>query len=125
MQLAASYDECCINIGCQPVVIPSLQSPVRAHLRTGVDIVQIARIEESLQSFGHRFATRLFTAAEIEYSSQERALAPQRFAEVIFGRGIDLHRFQQNVVLHVLERLAEFFEFQLLDGLTHGGLVSR
>ncbi len=36
-------------------------------LGTGVDIVETARIEHSLERFGERFLHRVFTAGEIEY----------------------------------------------------------
>lgn len=42
----------------------------------GIDIIEIARIEESFEQQGERFRTRVFTAAEIDYCEQ-RAL---RFA---------------------------------------------
>ena len=37
-------------------------------LGIGVDLVECARIEHSLERFGDRFLNRVFTAGEIEYS---------------------------------------------------------
>lgn len=56
--------------------------PTRAmpRVRSGIDIVQISRIDESLKSFGGRFARRLFTVRERADSDQQAALAPQRYA---------------------------------------------
>ena len=36
-------------------------------LGTGVDVVEIARIEDSLRRFGDRFLRRVFTDREVEY----------------------------------------------------------
>jgi holo-[acyl-carrier protein] synthase len=38
--------------------------PIRG---VGIDIVQVDRIEQSLERFGHRMEARLFTAGELEY----------------------------------------------------------
>ena len=37
-------------------------------LGIGVDLVECARIEHSIERFGDRFLNRVFTAGEIEYS---------------------------------------------------------
>ena len=37
-------------------------------VRTGIDLVQISRIGESLNTFGDRFLRRIFTDDEIEYA---------------------------------------------------------
>jgi holo-[acyl-carrier protein] synthase len=49
-------------------------------LRLGADIVEISRIEQSLDRFGERFLRRLFTQAEIDYATQVRELTAQRLA---------------------------------------------
>jgi holo-[acyl-carrier protein] synthase len=62
----------------------------------GVDLVENARIEHSLERFGERFLHRVFTAAEIEYSQSMKYPARHlaaRFAakEAVskaFGTGI-------------------------------------
>jgi holo-[acyl-carrier protein] synthase len=48
--------------------------------RVGIDLVQISRIEASLQRFGDRFLRRLFHADEIAYALQAPALSAQRLA---------------------------------------------
>lgn len=63
-----------------PPLVPPLPQLPREGLRTGIDIVQISRIEASFASFGERFAQRLFTPGEIAYASAEPTLAAQRFA---------------------------------------------
>jgi holo-[acyl-carrier protein] synthase len=63
---------------------------------TGVDLVENARIEHSLERFGERFLRRVFTAGEIEYSQSMKYPARHlaaRFAakEAVskaFGTGI-------------------------------------
>lgn len=65
-------------------------------LGLGMDLVEIDRIEESLQRFGDRFLEKIFHPAEIEYSrSQSRPAVPlaARFAakeaaSKAFGTGI-------------------------------------
>lgn len=50
------------------------------HLRTGIDVVEIGRIGESLQRFGARFMHRLFRDDEIAYALSADGQAPQRLA---------------------------------------------
>ncbi|WKB53375.1 holo-ACP synthase [Eleftheria terrae] len=49
-------------------------------LRLGIDVVQVSRIEASVQRFGDRFVQRVFTAAEIADADQAPALRGQRLA---------------------------------------------
>ena len=52
-------------------------------LGTGVDIVQIARIEASLKRFGDSFLERIFTPEEVAYCKKRKNPAPSiaaRFA---------------------------------------------
>jgi len=46
----------------------------------GIDIVQVSRIEESLQRFGDRFVNRLYTAEEIAYARSAPPLTAVRLA---------------------------------------------
>src|ERR1041384_5830370 len=65
-------------------------------LGIGVDLVECARIEHSLERFGERFLQRVFTAGEIEYSQSMKFPARHlaaRFAakeagSKAFGTGI-------------------------------------
>ena len=65
-------------------------------LGVGVDLVECARIEHSLERFGERFLHRVFTAGEIEYSQSMKYPARHlaaRFAakealSKAFGTGI-------------------------------------
>jgi len=55
--------------------------PEVGRLRVGVDIVEIARIGESIDCFGERYLDRLFTAGEIAYASSGGAeLRAERLA---------------------------------------------
>jgi len=45
----------------------------------GIDLVEIERIHDSVEKFGHRFLDRIFTQAEIEYC-QRKAHRYQHFA---------------------------------------------
>jgi holo-[acyl-carrier protein] synthase len=46
---------------------------------TGIDIVEVPRIAQSIERFGERFLNRVFTAAEIHYC-QSKANRTERFA---------------------------------------------
>jgi holo-[acyl-carrier protein] synthase len=46
---------------------------------TGIDIAEVARIAESIQRFGDRFLTRVFTEEEIRYC-QSKVNRAERFA---------------------------------------------
>lgn len=89
-------------------------------LGIGVDLVENARIEHSLERFGERFLHRVFTAGEIEYSQSMKYPARHlaaRFAakEAVskaFGTGIgkamgwkdiDVHRKPSGEPFVVLE----------------------
>ncbi len=89
-------------------------------LGVGVDLVENARIQHSLDRFGERFLHRIFTAGEIEYCQAMRFLARHfaaRFAakEAVskaFGTGIgramswkdiDVHRKPSGEPFVVLE----------------------
>jgi holo-[acyl-carrier protein] synthase len=49
-------------------------------LALGLDVVHIARIEESLLSFGERFEDRMFTPAEAEYARAAPGQRAERLA---------------------------------------------
>lgn len=52
----------------------------QGRLRTGLDLVEIRRIEESVKRFGPRFVHRLFSTEEAAYALSSEALAAQRLA---------------------------------------------
>jgi len=49
-------------------------------LRTGVDIVEIARIEKSIQRHGKRFLKRIYTEGELNYCQERLESLAGRFA---------------------------------------------
>ena len=93
-------------------------------LGIGVDLVECARIQHSLDRFGERFLQRIFTAGEIEYSQSMKYPARHlaaRFAakealSKAFGTGIgksmgwkdiDIHRKPSGEPFVVLEGSAK------------------
>ncbi|MBV8207743.1 MAG: holo-ACP synthase [Acidobacteria bacterium] len=46
---------------------------------TGIDLVEVERIEQSIERFGERFLKRVFTAEEIRYC-RSKANSAERFA---------------------------------------------
>jgi holo-[acyl-carrier protein] synthase len=62
-------------------------------LRTGVDLIEVARIERTLSRFGERFLNRCFTAHEYEGVQRRAESLAARFAAKeavmkVLGRGI-------------------------------------
>ncbi len=49
-------------------------------LRTGVDLIEIARIEEVVRRHGSHYLERVYTAAELELSSRQMESLAGRFA---------------------------------------------
>jgi holo-[acyl-carrier protein] synthase len=49
-------------------------------LTTGVDLIEISRVERMLDRYGERFLERVFTPAEIAYSRRRPAELAARFA---------------------------------------------
>ena len=90
-------------------------------LGIGVDIVETARIEHSLERFGERFLHRVFTAGEIEYCQSMKYPARHfaaRFAakEAVskaFGTGIGKSMGWRDIDVH---REAAGQPFVVLDG---------
>lgn len=93
-------------------------------LGIGVDIVENARIEHSLERFGERFLHRVFTAGEIEYCQSMKfparhfaaRFAAKEAASKAFGTGIgksigwrdiDVHRHGSGEPYIVLEGSAK------------------
>lgn len=54
--------------------------PPGGRLRVGIDLVQISRIGDSVERFGEKFLTRIFTADEIAYASGSPACRNERLA---------------------------------------------
>ena len=83
-------------LSCVPVFLIGFLLGVMSVLGIGVDLVENARIEHSLERFGERFLQRVFTTGEIEYSQSMKYRARHlaaRFAakEAVskaFGTGI-------------------------------------
>lgn len=49
-------------------------------IRTGVDIIEVNRIEESINSLGEKFLKRVFTDYEIEYCNSKNNMKYQHYA---------------------------------------------
>lgn len=62
----------------------------------GVDIIEVNRIQESIENLGDRFLNKIYTASEIEYCSSKKQMQYQHFAarfaakEAIFKAMSDL-----------------------------------
>lgn len=49
-------------------------------IKCGVDIIEISRVKESIESLGERFINRIFTEKEIEYCESKKAQKYQHYA---------------------------------------------
>lgn len=57
-----------------------ISGAVRSTLRVGIDLVRVSRIAESIDLFGNRFLTRIFTPREVAYAVSAPACRDQRLA---------------------------------------------
>jgi len=51
-----------------------------ANLRVGIDLVRVSHIAESVEKFGERFLSRVFTPQEIAYAASSPACRNERLA---------------------------------------------
>jgi holo-[acyl-carrier protein] synthase len=49
-------------------------------MRVGIDLLRIEEVSSSIEHFGSRYLTRVFTEAEASYCAQDPSRAPERFA---------------------------------------------
>lgn len=49
-------------------------------IKCGVDIIEISRVKESIESLGERFINKVFTEKEIEYCESKKAQKYQHYA---------------------------------------------
>ena len=49
-------------------------------IKCGVDIIEISRVKESIESLGERFINRVFTEKEIEYCESKKNQKYQHYA---------------------------------------------
>ena len=49
-------------------------------IKCGVDIIEISRVKESIESLGEKFINRVFTEKEIEYCESKKAQKYQHYA---------------------------------------------
>jgi holo-[acyl-carrier protein] synthase len=49
-------------------------------LRTGVDLIEVERIEKAVAHYGDRFLERVFTSAELDYAAGRASSLAARFA---------------------------------------------
>lgn len=74
-------------------------------LRVGIDLIEVARVQRSLERFGDRFLARIFTAQERVYCDGRAASLAGRFAikEAVakaLGTGIGAVRWQEIEVVN-------------------------
>lgn len=113
----------------------------------GTDLIEIERVEQSIQRFGVRFLERVFTADEIAYCQQKRKTSSESFAARFaakeagakalgtgISRGISWREIEvrreagERPTLHwsgrAAERAAELGVSRISLSLTHSGSVA-
>lgn len=50
------------------------------NLRTGIDVIEVKRIEESINKYGKKFLNRVFTEQEIQYCESKKTQKFQSYA---------------------------------------------
>ena len=55
-------------------------------LKTGIDIIEVKRIEEGIEKYGEKFLNRVFTEKEIEYCESKKAQKFQSYAGRFAGK---------------------------------------
>lgn len=50
------------------------------NIKTGIDIIEVDRIKESIEKFGERFLNKVFTKGEIQYCESKNVQKFQSFA---------------------------------------------
>jgi holo-[acyl-carrier protein] synthase len=78
-------------------------------LSTGIDLVEIKRLEEAIERHGRRFLERIYTPSELEACNSNLASLAGRFAakEAVakaLGTGIGLVAWREIEILHGPER---------------------
>lgn len=77
-------------------------------LETGIDLVEIARIEESVAKLGARFLNRIFTSAELEYcQGRFPQLAARWAAKEAVGKVLGTGLWRNGVSWHQIEVVNE------------------
>ncbi len=55
-------------------------------IKTGTDIIEVNRIEDSIKSLGEKFLERVFTKAEIEYCESKKVTKYEHYAARFAGK---------------------------------------
>lgn len=91
-------------------------------LATGVDLIEIERLEETIERHGERFLKRVYTSTELDLVGSNPASLAARFAakEAVakaLGTGIGEVRWQDIEVLHGPERQPTLVLYGAAKGL--------
>ncbi len=71
----------------------TVSTPDAAATRIGIDLVQVARIEQSLESFGERFVHKLFAAGEQRDCTVDGRLDARRLARCFAAKEATIKAF--------------------------------
>lgn len=64
-------------------------------IRTGIDIIEVDRIQEAIESQGERFLNKVYTKNEINYCSNTGKMMYQHYAARFAAKEAILRRFRK------------------------------
>lgn len=56
------------------------------NIKVGTDIIEVARIKDSIEKLGEKFLNRVFTAKEVEYCESKKATKFEHYAARFAGK---------------------------------------
>lgn len=56
------------------------------NIKVGTDIIEVARIKDSIEKLGEKFLNRVFTAKEVEYCESKKATKYEHYAARFAGK---------------------------------------
>lgn len=56
------------------------------NIKVGTDIIEVARIKDSIEKIGEKFLNRVFTAKEVEYCESKKATKYEHYAARFAGK---------------------------------------
>ena len=78
-------------------------------VKTGIDIIEVSRIEDSISKFGNSFLNRVFTEKEIEYCESKKVQKFQSYAGRFAAKEAIFKAISEICVIQVAYFLLTYF----------------
>ena len=69
-------------------------------VKCGIDIIEISRIKESIESLGQRFLNKIYTDKEIEYCESKGRVKYEHYAARFAVKEAAFKRLKTNIQFH-------------------------